>query len=726
MRRLPIACRGGAVDAIDDDAIDAEHRGGRGRGEAARRRRSSDADQVRRVDDADVDVPRTATAAAERRAKRARAPSAAASPARTAAVADATARAAARWPRTRGSANQRAAARGSTPEHPTIAWRGSTSRRPSTTRTAIRTSATRYEKIGADAIARYQRLRGDDVYFLMGLDEHGQKVAQAAAERGVSPQAFVDDIAARFEAMWARLSISHDRFIRTTRAAPQARRQGADRANSRAQPRRLLREDVRGLVLRRLRAVQARERDRRRQVRPASDARAQWTTERNWFFRLTTYQDFLSAALRRAPGVPPARVAAQRDSRAARAGARGHLHHALAAVVGDSLPASARRRRDAGHVGVVRRAAELSHGDRLPRRRVRDALAGAAPRHRQGHHAPALRGLAGDAAGGRAAAARAVWAHGFVQLRRRAVQQVRRACSSSSTRRSTARRRRVPLFPPSRSAVRRRRRFLVGALRRNRRRRLRQRRPSRPVRHPLAVLRPLPQPGRRDVRGRHRARPAWAATATGRPRRPSPTSTATATSTSTSATTSAWDADHPRLCRDPTTRTATVLRPARRSTPLPDHVFRNDGGRFVDVTAEAGIVDRDGRGLGVVAADLDDDGRVDLFVANDMTANYLFRNLGGFRFEEVGPRRRASPATPSGGYQAGMGVACGDLDGDGRPDLAVTNFYGESTTFYQQPRRRPLRRPRPRPSAWPAPSRLPAGLRRRLPRRRQRRPARPG
>jgi methionyl-tRNA synthetase len=73
-----------------------------------------------------------------------------------------------------------------------------------------------FEKIGADAIARYRRLRGDDVHFLVGLDEHGQKVAQTAADRGVTPQQQVDEIAASFRGMWSRLSISYDQFIRTT------------------------------------------------------------------------------------------------------------------------------------------------------------------------------------------------------------------------------------------------------------------------------------------------------------------------------------------------------------------------------------------------------------------------------------------------------------------------------------------------------------------------------
>lgn len=101
----------------------------------------------------------------------------------------------------------------------------------------------------------------------------------------------------------------------------------------------------------------------------------------------------------------------------------------------------------------------------------------------------------------------------------------------------------------------------------------------------------------------------------------------------------------------------------------------------MDVTEESGIIDRDGRGLGVVAADLDEDGKVDLFVANDTTANFFFHNNGGLRFEE---RAHAAglAGNAEGGYQAGMGVACGDLDGDGMVDLAVTNYFGESTTFY--------------------------------------------
>src|SRR5207248_4230894 len=72
------------------------------------------------------------------------------------------------------------------------------------------------EKVGADCIARYRRLRGDDVHFLMGMDEHSQSVIQAAARSGVTPQAWVDRMADTFAAYWRRLGCSHDDWIRTT------------------------------------------------------------------------------------------------------------------------------------------------------------------------------------------------------------------------------------------------------------------------------------------------------------------------------------------------------------------------------------------------------------------------------------------------------------------------------------------------------------------------------
>lgn len=145
----------------------------------------------------------------------------------------------------------------------------------------------------------------------------------------------------------------------------------------------------------------------------------------------------------------------------------------------------------------------------------------------------------------------------------------------------------------------------------------------------------------------------------------------------------AFDVEAPNLCAQGD-REGTFECSPRDYRSLPDHIFRNDGGRFVDVSNESGITaaDQDGRGLGVLAADLDGDRRTDLFVANDTTANFLFKNRGGFRFEESALSAGVA-ANANGGFQAGMGVACGDLDGDGLVDLAVTNFFGESTTFFR-------------------------------------------
>ena len=72
------------------------------------------------------------------------------------------------------------------------------------------------EKIGTDAVARWHRLRGDDVFYLLGTDEHSQNVATKAAEAKMEPLAYCDEMEKRFKSAWAKLDISYDRFIRTS------------------------------------------------------------------------------------------------------------------------------------------------------------------------------------------------------------------------------------------------------------------------------------------------------------------------------------------------------------------------------------------------------------------------------------------------------------------------------------------------------------------------------
>ncbi len=73
-----------------------------------------------------------------------------------------------------------------------------------------------YTTVACDSIARYKRMQGYDVMFLTGTDEHGQKIEQKAAEKGVTPQQYVDEIVAVFKKLWSYMNISYDRYIRTT------------------------------------------------------------------------------------------------------------------------------------------------------------------------------------------------------------------------------------------------------------------------------------------------------------------------------------------------------------------------------------------------------------------------------------------------------------------------------------------------------------------------------
>jgi enediyne biosynthesis protein E4 len=117
--------------------------------------------------------------------------------------------------------------------------------------------------------------------------------------------------------------------------------------------------------------------------------------------------------------------------------------------------------------------------------------------------------------------------------------------------------------------------------------------------------------------------------------------------------------------------------------PLPSTVYRNDGrGTFTDVSAAAGVASRRSNGLGVVIADADDDGWPDVVVANDTMPNFLFRNTGRLRFEEIGLASGVALAA-DGTARAGMGIDAGDYDADGRLDLVITNLDFEMHTLHR-------------------------------------------
>ncbi len=114
-----------------------------------------------------------------------------------------------------------------------------------------------------------------------------------------------------------------------------------------------------------------------------------------------------------------------------------------------------------------------------------------------------------------------------------------------------------------------------------------------------------------------------------------------------------------------------------------DRLFRNNGnGSFTDVSQPAGIANPAGKGLGVTFCDFDRDGDQDIYVANDLVRNFLYRNNGDGTFLDVAYGAGVG-FDPNGKPQAGMGVDCADVDGNGLPDLFVTNFSEELNALYE-------------------------------------------
>jgi hypothetical protein len=117
--------------------------------------------------------------------------------------------------------------------------------------------------------------------------------------------------------------------------------------------------------------------------------------------------------------------------------------------------------------------------------------------------------------------------------------------------------------------------------------------------------------------------------------------------------------------------------------PTPSWLFHNNGdGTFTDVSRDSGIAKVLGKAWGVVATDINNDGRMDLFVANDTTANFLFVNKGNGKFEEAGIQSGVA-YSQEGRPRSGMGVDSADFDQDGWQDLFVTNVDQEMYSIYR-------------------------------------------
>lgn len=141
-----------------------------------------------------------------------------------------------------------------------------------------------------------------------------------------------------------------------------------------------------------------------------------------------------------------------------------------------------------------------------------------------------------------------------------------------------------------------------------------------------------------------------------------------------------WDYDREKWCGDHARGVRSYCHP-NKFDPIASRLYRNEGdGRFADVTQAAGV-GRPGKALGVVAADFDRDGWMDLYVANDAVANFLFVNQHDGTFRETGLESEVAYG-PTVRPESGMGTDAADFDGDGGLDLIVTNIDYELNNLY--------------------------------------------
>lgn len=142
-----------------------------------------------------------------------------------------------------------------------------------------------------------------------------------------------------------------------------------------------------------------------------------------------------------------------------------------------------------------------------------------------------------------------------------------------------------------------------------------------------------------------------------------------------------WSPENNPICGGPTSESRDIC-PPKRFQGLTDTLYlNNQDGTFRDVTSESGLLPG-GKGLGVLMADVDLDGHLDIYVGNDTVANFLYHNDGQGHFRDVAST--SSTAFGNRGVADGsMGVDVGDYNLDGRPDLFVANYEAESFALYR-------------------------------------------
>ena len=142
-----------------------------------------------------------------------------------------------------------------------------------------------------------------------------------------------------------------------------------------------------------------------------------------------------------------------------------------------------------------------------------------------------------------------------------------------------------------------------------------------------------------------------------------------------------YDKSQNPLCTDETLKRRYYCVP-RLFKPQPSRLFHNNGdGTFKDVSSESGIAEHPGKSFGAVATDINNDGLIDLFVANDTMPNFLFVNKGAGKFDEIGLSAGVAYGA-TGRPRSGMGVDAADYDGDGWQDLFVANIDQEFFSLY--------------------------------------------